>query len=166
MMTKKALILFGFLTLTIGPKAKALEVDMNFDVDTNMPGVSFKVNLKETTKLSYVPGKDKELKIPTKNLTTGMDMRDEHMQEMVFKSGGDLVFKIAEDNCAKGAPCSVQGEFIVEGKSKKATLNFVKSGDFLEAPIEFLLKEDFAIEASRMGVSVENKLPGKIRIKI
>jgi polyisoprenoid-binding protein YceI len=149
-------------------KAKALEVDMSFEVSTNMPGVNFPVNLKEKVQVKYEAGKDKEIRVPAKFLTTGMDIRDEHMQEMVFnntKNDQDIVFKVSDDACSKGAaPCSVKGEFVINGKSKAVDLAFKQEGADLVTSFDLLLT-DYGLEISKMGVTVESKVPAKLRIK-
>lgn len=146
----------------------ALNVEMEFDVSTNMPGVSFPVILKEKVEVNYENGKDKEIRIAAKNLTTGMEIRDTHMQEMVFKNtknDQDLLFKITEDGCAKiVAPCNVKGEFVLNGKSKSYDLAFTQEGAKLLAKFDLKLS-DYDLEISKMGVSVEDIVPGKIRIQ-
>lgn len=160
-------ILVAMIVLSLS-KGFALDVDMSFEVSTNMPGVSFPVNLKEKVQVKYEAGKDKEIKIPAKHLTTGMDIRDTHMQEMVFKNTNndqDLVFKVTDDACSKGAaPCSVKGEFVINGKSKVYDLSFNQVGPDLVAKFDLVLS-DYGLEISKMGVTVENTIPATIRIK-
>lgn len=113
---------------TSASAAETLRGRLDFEAVTNVNmfhfagGASFASPLeRKGASLSHL-----EIRIPIKDLTTGMDIRDKHMRERVFTADDgttpDLVFKSASSSCtgpedAGERACTVSGSLDFRGKS-------------------------------------------------
>ena len=125
---------------------------------TDIPGFEFQVSLKKP-----LPIKKGNIVIPHKQLTTEMDLRDQHMYEKIFKAQ-DITFKgIAK--CRKNIKCKIVGKLNIAGKEKKLIFIANKSGKYFKFTHTIKLT-DFSIAIPEFsGVKVKNEIDITIRIR-
>jgi polyisoprenoid-binding protein YceI len=152
---------------------------VSFEVATNVPGVEVKGKTNTVTahvQLSTTPEglnlQQIEFSVPVRGLSTGMKVRDEHMQKYIFTTPDgqmpDVVFSAENGLCkAAGDPrnlgCEVAGILKIRGHPHPVTMTFTarqekESPRAFHATLDTTIKlTDFEIDApSQFGVKPSN----------
>ena len=153
------IILFTFLLFSTG----ARELDFSFLAKTNMPGVS--VEGKSLKGIRLQNTKKGNVEIDLNNLSTEMELRDEHMREEVFK-GQNINISFQEiDNCENSNPCKVKVDIEINKISSSRELVFSKEGSDLKSKTVLNLEEFKITPPSKFGVRVLPEIEVVINVK-
>ena len=151
-----------------------------FEVATNVPGVEVKgktnavtAHIEINSTAEGVLVQRMEALVPVRTLSTGMKLRDEHMQKYVFTTANgqipDIVFSASEGVCTRTAPshdlsCRVPGSLEIRGTSHPVEITVAakeeKGARAFHATGSTTVKlTDFHIEApSQLGVKTSNEV--------
>jgi polyisoprenoid-binding protein YceI len=154
----KLLILFFIL---FGLEAR--ELSFEFKAKTNMPGVSVKG--KSVKHISFNKEKKGRLEIDLKNITTDMELRDEHMREEVFNGKNLSIVYEEMDECQKNSDCDVSLKISINDQTIMKKVQFKRADENLSS--SFILNlEEFGIKTpSKFGVRVLPDVEVKINFK-
>jgi hypothetical protein len=145
-------------------KSASFKPKLEFNVLTNVPAVEFSGELTGSGKFLMNHTVDKNgaevvsmesVSIPIKSLTTGIDMRDEHMWDKIFKDKAglmpnlELVSKSACPIKSGKNICQIKGIISFAGKSSELLAKVVITKS------EALIKMDsnFSISLTKMGIT-------------
>jgi hypothetical protein len=160
--TKRLIALAMFGAMLSSVSAKEFSGKIRFEVDTNM-GISFEGEHENQIKVKTSVDKKsgtyqiEKLSLPAKMFKTGMELRDDHMNDQIFK---DKPVGISMDQtCKVGKPCKAKAKLNIAGKDGVATIEFSTFSDkSIKGKSELSLKA-LGIEAPSMaGVTVEDKV--------
>lgn len=151
-----------------------------FEVATNVPGVEVKgktnavtAHIQINSTAEGVLVQRMEALIPVRTLSTGMKVRDEHMQKYIFTAASgqvpDIVFSASEGVCTRTAPghdlsCRVHGSLEIRGTSHPVEITVAAKEDkgaraFHATGGTTIKLADFNIEApSQLGVRTSNEV--------
>lgn len=110
---------------------------------------------------------DVEASVPVASISTGMGVRDRHMQERIFKTNDgkmpDLRFTSAHSQCSKSGgdySCRVTGEFTLRGVSRPVEIALKvrdQQGAYRAQGSAMLKLSDFGIDPpSELGVKIQD----------
>lgn len=178
------LIIFSFLSLALSnpgqAEVKSFKAELEFAVATNVPAVAFSGKNKNETKVLLEVIRDeagkvkqlmlKDFKIPVQHLSTGIELRDQHMYNKIFadSAGGmpDLIFSSAQ-SCQLGE-CLLKGDIQVAGVSStqelKLTISEANGKIVIDTAPELSLNHLGRTPPSYMGVKVKDLVPTKIKL--
>jgi hypothetical protein len=126
-----------------------------------MPGVEFSGHVGNQTKLSaeIIGNKITMLKllIPANDLTTEIDMRDNHMREKILKEK-PIVFNSSKGCELKNNKCKVLGELQIAEHKKQVEIEITKENNKLAFSYDLLLSKHGITAPKFMGVEVQDKI--------
>lgn len=157
---KNTFIYTILMALIFSQAVSAAKLQVKFAATTNMPGVSIDGELKSSQVIN-LDSKEKQV-LPISLFDTGMEVRDEHMREMVFK-GKDISYKISKKEC-KESKCNVTVAFDINGVSVDKSFSAVKSDKTTKGKFSLLLSEFKVEQPSKFGVTVEDKVEVEFNI--
>ena len=136
--------------IQLSANAKTFKLNkLEFDIKTNVPGVEFRGHLKRPIQFDPKQG----LLIPLEDLTTELDLRDQHMREKIFKGQKIRVHGILK--CKTSGDCIFKGPIVIGGISKNIELKG-KKGVFSTS----IFLSQFELTPPRfMGVQVNDEIP-------
>lgn len=153
------LLLLSFLLFS----AEARELNFSFLAKTNMPGVSVEGKSLKAIKLQDT--KKGNIEIDLNNLSTEMELRDEHMREEVF-NGHNINISFQEiDNCQISNPCKVKVDIEINKTKSSRELVFNKDGSVLKSKAVLNLEEFKITPPSKFGVRVLPEIEVVINVK-
>ena len=124
---------------------------LEFLVETNVPGTSFKGYLEKS-----LPIRDGRLVIPHDKITTELELRDQHMYQKIFQERDVTFDGVAK--CYKNIKCRVDGTLNIAGKGQKLKFIVKRSGKSFKFTHTVKLT-DFNIEIPEfLGVKVQNAI--------
>lgn len=116
---------FWLLLLIFSTAVKAKSnLELNFSVETNGPGIKIEGNV-NNPKISYDPKAPVQttLEFDVMDLSTGIEMRDDHLHKKVFdvskRGQSSILFKVNSLNCPKPeGECSLKGTLKIKSISE------------------------------------------------
>jgi len=154
--------LLFLITSSVFGEEVSLEGNIRFEVETNIPGMSFEGSNKKLINFKAVRKKSGEyqslnLSLPSDLFETGLDLRDDHMRKQIFM---DRPIKIElEKLCSMDKPCSSTGFITIGDKKNEVIVVFKKFGkNSYVGQSEISLKKIGIKAPSMAGVSVEDKV--------
>lgn len=150
-----------FLAFSLNTYAVNIPVSIDFSISTNMPGVEFSGHVSDKTKLTAdIKGSkltNLELLIPATDLTTEIDMRDNHMREKILKE--KPIKFISKTGCElKDGKCLLEGQLQIADHKKQVKIEITNKDKKLSFKYDLLLSQH-GIEAPKfMGVEVKDKI--------
>lgn len=143
----KKIIISFFLVFS----TQARKLDLNFKVETNMPGIT--VAGKTNQSISLPEGAAGEVEVDIKNLTTDMELRDEHMRNEVFMNKN---VKVGYENadCLNKEVCKVNLSIVINDQTVKRVVELKKNNQSHQGSLKLNLAEFKIKEPSRFGVRV------------
>lgn len=138
---------------------QAESLHMQFLSKTNIPGMSIEGRLSESIKM-----KESEFEIPIKKMKTGMDSRDEHMYEEIFKNKNIRLSIVNFKECIGKESCAAEVNLEITGFKKKLTIPVRQKEDVKLANFTVKLT-DFQIHPpKKFGVQVEDQVEVRIEV--
>lgn len=156
-----ALINLLFLAFSSNVFAKNIPVSIDFSISTNMPGVEFSGHVSDKTKLSADISGNKitnlTLLIPASDLTTEIDMRDNHMREKLLKEK-PIKFTSSRGCELKEGKCLIEGELQIANHKKKVKIEITNNDKKLNFKYDLILSHHGIKAPKFMGVEVKDKI--------
>lgn len=156
----KQILIFLMMSNSFGAN-----LSLNFLAKTNVPGVSVEGKLKNP--ITFLLNNPLEISIPVEKLTTGMDMRDQHMRSEVF-SGKPIKIvtnKSETEKCLNGNE-KIKLTLNLGNVEKEQTLNCKKESNKIFVSTRVFLS-DFQIDRpNKFGVKVKDEVEVDIVIQL
>lgn len=154
----KNICLIGFVSILI-TQVQAKSLRMSFVAKTNFPGMTI---VGETEK--PVALKSSLSSIAFKSLKTGMESRDEHMYDEIFKKK-DIKFKVINfDSCLAEKKCNADIEINIAGKSKNIKLPIEIVSGAIETKFSIKLTDFDITPPKKFGVKVEDQVEVSVNV--
>lgn len=165
---------------TLFAEVKSFKAEIEFAVSTNVPAVAFSGKNKTETKVMIDIQRDdagkvklltlKDFKIPVKNLSTGIELRDQHMYSKIFADSAGATPEItftSPQSCTVGE-CLVKGDMQLAGvtSAQEFKLNIAETSGkiVIETAPELSLSYLGRTPPSYLGVKVKDQVPTKIKL--
>ncbi|WP_127716335.1 YceI family protein [Halobacteriovorax sp. HLS] len=153
--------LFFILVLMINTTyAATMNMKINFNASTNVPGMNISGEaLQEIS--GNIELTDKKINkvnvsFESTSLTTGMQLRDEHLHKMLKKS--KLEFINTSECLFEDSKCEMEGTFSIAYKKIKSKFLITREGETLLCSIIIKLSDLFLKKPSFAGVSVNDEV--------
>lgn len=137
--------------------------NVNFAVTSNLSAVNFETTVTEFRNVKAVVNAGKldsaEVELDPSTFETGLTLRDEHMNEKVFKEK-PVHIRLKSCESVDSSTCKALGEIEIAGVKKEISFNLKHDPEFkkVEGQTQLSLKE-LDIEApSYMGVVIEDQV--------
>lgn len=137
--------------------------NVNFAVTSNVSAVNFETSVTEFRILSAVIDAGKlqsaQVELDPSTFETGLSLRDDHMNEKVFKEKPVLIH-LKSCESVDTSSCKATGEIEIAGVKKNITFNIKYDSEFKKIEGQTLLSlKELDIEApSYMGVVIEDQV--------
>lgn len=142
---------------------QAASLHMQFLGKTNIPGMDIEGELKQPIKLETEQS-DSQVTIPIKSLKTGMDSRDDHMYQEIFKNK-DIQFSLANmQECLSKELCQAKLKLTFAGVEKEFEVEVKKQGNVKIAKFPIKLTDFKITPPSKFGVSVEEVVEVSVEV--
>jgi len=147
------LMIFSQLTY-----AKALTMKINFIASTNIPGMEIRGQVNDqiiqSIEMDKTSIKKLSIELKSKQLTTGLELRDEHLHE--FLKYSKIVFSNTSICTFKKSVCDMSGFITVAGKKEAIQVEVIKTKKQLRSQIKLKLSQFELERPSFAGVSVND----------
>lgn len=172
MKVQNALIGFamiGSLSSAFAAQTMSYGGNVNFAVTSNVSAVNFETNVTEfkNVKATVEGGKlqSAEVEMNPETFETGLSLRDDHMNEKVFKEK-PVHIRLKSCEAIDASSCKAAGEIEIAGVKKDITFNIKHDPEFKKVEGQTILSlKDLDIESpSYMGVVIEDKVNVKFEL--
>jgi len=143
--------------------------DLSFAVTSNVSAVSFETNVTDfkAAKAEVEGGKlmAAQVELDPATFETGLSMRDDHMNEKVFKEK-PVVVNLKECESSSATTCRAKGEIEIAGVKKEITFDLTHDPEFknITGETKLSLKELDIAAPSYMGVVIEDQINVKFKL--
>ncbi len=143
--------------------------NLNFAVTSNVSAVNFETNVTDfkNLKATVEAGKlqSAEVELDPETFETGLTLRDDHMNEKVFKEKPVLI-RLKSCEAIDASNCKAAGEIEIAGVKKEITFDIKHDPEFKKVQGQTLLSlKKLDIEApSYMGVVIEDEVNVKFEL--
>ena len=153
--------LFFILVLIINTTyAATMNMKINFNASTNVPGMDISGEALQdiSGEIELTDKKINKVKIAfdSSSLTTGMQLRDEHLHKMLKKS--KLEFKSTSECLFENSKCQMEGTFIIANQKLKSKVLVDREGRTLLCSFVIKLSDLSLKKPSFAGVSVNDEV--------
>lgn len=139
---------------------QAVSLHVRFLGKTNIPGMEIEGELKTPLKLEKSQGI-----IPIKSLKTGMESRDDHMYEEIFKNK-DIHFSLTNmEECLSKETCQAEIKIKMADVEKALKVKVEKKGTVRNAKFPIKLTDFKIAPPSKFGVSVEEVVEVSVEVR-
>lgn len=154
----KKICLIGFVSiLTTQVQAKSLR--MSFIAKTNIPGMTIEGETEKPVAL-----KSSQSSIAFGSLKTGMESRDEHMYDDIFKKK-DINFQVFNfETCLAQKKCDAEIQINLAGKSKNIKLPIEIVSGAIETKFSIKLTDFEITPPEKFGVKVEDQVEVSVHV--
>lgn len=151
-------LIFVLMIFTQLTYAKALTMKINFIASTNIPGMEIRGQVDDkiiqNIEMDESSIKKLSIELKTKQLTTGLELRDNHLRE--FLKNSKIVFSNKSICTFKKSICDMSGSLTVAGKKETIQVKVIKTKKQLRSQIKLKLSQFELERPSFAGVSVND----------